>query len=408
MQEAASLVDAMVARAPNDADAWHLGGLVASRLGDHRRAVAAFRQAIALRPHDAPAWLALANALARCGESDDAANAYREVLAREPGWPDAHFNLGIVHRRRGNRVEAARSLHAAWSRDPMFFDAAKACVGAIADCVRNGEAFGPPSPTPGGGAATTFTIVVCSIDDARQRNVASLYRRVFAGVSHEIVCIRNPPSLAAAYNDAVARSCADVVLLSHDDVDVLAGDFAARLSLLLGDLDVIGVVGSTRMRGPAIGWSGHPDLRGWITHRAPDELGFGVDVLSPGPLATDIDVLDGVLLAARRHVLTAVPFDAVTFDGFHLYDLDWSYRASRAGFRLGVCGELLLVHASRGRYGAEWQRYADRFCAKHDAGQTPPAPSSFFGTTLDNAEQVRSFYWMLAALAREGAPGAAA
>jgi len=160
----------------------------------------------------------------------------------------------------------------------------------------------------------------------------------------------------------------------------------------LREFDAVGVVGSTRMDGPAAGWSGHPHLRGWITHRAPNDATWRVDVLDPRPTAGDIVVLDGVMLAARREVFTAVRFDAETFDGFHLYDIDWSYRAARAGFHLGVAGELMVVHASRGQYGAAWECYADRFCAKHDAGRTPPAPSSFFGATLDSPDQVRAFY----------------
>jgi hypothetical protein len=126
-----------------------------------------------------------------------------------------------------------------------------------------------------------------------------------------------------------------------------------------------------------------------------------VDALDPRPSASDLAVLDGVLIAARRKLLSAIPFDSATFDGFHLYDLDWSYRAFRAGYRLGVVGELMLVHASRGRYDDDWERYADRFCLKHAIYRTPPPPSSFFGVDLADAEQVRRFFKLLAALGSE-------
>jgi GT2 family glycosyltransferase len=242
------------------------------------------------------------------------------------------------------------------------------------------------------------SIVICSIDDTRHERAVALYRRLFAAVRHEIVSIRNARSLAEAYNWALRHSVADVVVLSHDDVDILASDFAVRLFERLQAFDVVGVAGSTRSDGPAIGWSGHPHLRGWITHRVPDSIHWQVDVLDPRPVAGDIVLLDGVLLAGKRDAFQAVPFDDVNFDGFHLADLDWSYRAAKAGARLGVVGDLLLVHASRGNYDATWQRYADRFCRKHDAGRSPPAPSSFFGASLDNPEQVRAFFGYLAEL----------
>jgi len=392
------LVDAVLARAPMVADALYLRGVIANRRRDHGAAIAALREAIAIRPGMALAWLALGNAYSRLEQFGAAAEAYREVLTREPAWADAHFNLGLAHKRMGDRVAAARALHAAWRHDPMMFEAAKQCVATIADCVRHGEACAAPAPIRDEPDGLSVTIVLCSIDDAKHDRVVALYRRLFADVAHEIVSIRNARSLAEAYNAAIANSTADIVLLSHDDIDVLAPDFAVRLSRRLRDVDAVGVVGCTRMDGPAVGWSGHPHLRGWITHHAPADSTWSVDLLDPRGESSDIAILDGVLLAARRAVFVAVPFDAVTFDGFHLYDVDWSYRASRAGFRLGVAGELLVVHASRGAYDASWQRYADRFCAKHGVGSTPPATSSFFGAVLDSADQVRAFYAFLVSL----------
>jgi GT2 family glycosyltransferase len=144
-----------------------------------------------------------------------------------------------------------------------------------------------------------------------------------------------------------------------------------------------------------VGWSGHPHLRGWITHHSPNEAQWQVDVLDHRAVAGDITVLDGVFMAARREVLQAVAFDAALFDGFHLGDIDWSLRAARAGFRLGVAADLSFVHASRGNYDATWQRYADRFCAKHALGTTPPATSHLFGAKLDGPDQVRAFFDLL-------------
>ncbi|MEO8567392.1 MAG: glycosyltransferase [Betaproteobacteria bacterium] len=346
-------------------------------------------------------WLARGNAYARAGQLAAAAEAYRETLAREPGWNDARFNLGLMQKKLGDRAAAIRAFHAAWVGDPLLFEAARQCVATIADAVRAGERNDAPPPALRSAAPDLMvSIVICSIDDARHEGAVALYRRLFAAVRHEIVSIRNARSLAEAWNWALRHSVADVVLLSHDDVDVLAPDFAACLFERLQAFDVVGVAGSTRIDGPAIGWSGHPYLRGWITHRAPDSDDWQVDVLDPRPVAGDIVLLDGVLLAGKREAFRAVPFDDVNFDGFHLADLDWSYRAEQAGFKLGVAGDLLLVHASRGDYDATWQRYADRFCRKHGAGHSPPAPSSFFGASLDSPEQARAFFGFLAELSR--------
>jgi tetratricopeptide (TPR) repeat protein len=344
-------------------------------------------------------WLARGNAYARGGQLAAAAEAYRETLAREPGWNDARFNLGLMQKKLGDHAAAIRAFHAAWVGDPLLFEAARQCVATIANAVRTGECNDVRLPAVHAAAPDLMvSIVICSIDDARHQRAVALYRRLFGAVRHEIVSIRNARSLAEAWNWALRHSVADVVILSHDDVDILAPDFAARLFERLQAFDVVGIAGSTRTDGPAIGWSGHPHLRGWITHRAPGSASWQVDVLDPRPVAGGIVLLDGVLLAGKRDAFWAVPFDDVNFDGFHLADLDWSCRAAQAGFKLGVAGDLLLVHASRGNYDATWQRYADRFSRKHGVGRSPPAPSSFFGASLANLEQVRAFFGVLAEL----------
>src|SRR5262249_26118294 len=153
--------------------------------------------------------------------------------------------------------------------------------------------------------------------------------------------------------------------------------------------------------GPAPLWSGHPHLRGWVTHRYPSESVWRAGVLHP-VVAADAVVLDGVLLAGRREAFAAVPFDADTFDGFHLYDLDWGYRASKTGLRLGVAGDLLVVHASRGSYDERWERYARRFCEKHRLGE-PIAPTQgpFFEAELRSGQEVLAFFERLRELAAD-------
>src|SRR6185503_5578792 len=56
----------------------------------------------------------------------------------------------------------------------------------------------------------------------------------------------------------------------------------------------------------------------------------------PAPLIHGMQALDGLFMAANREVLERVRFDEVTFDGFHGYDMDFSFSSHLAGFRLAV------------------------------------------------------------------------
>jgi hypothetical protein len=106
------------------------------------------------------------------------------------------------------------------------------------------------------------------------------------------------------------------------------------------------------------------------------------------PVCAGIRLVDGVFLAVRRHVWETHRFDEHRYDGFHLYDLDFSWRASGAGARLAVPLDLLLLHRSKGRYSADWRRHADAFAAQAGLDpRTPPSPGGL-QVRLDTPEQI--------------------
>jgi GT2 family glycosyltransferase len=89
-----------------------------------------------------------------------------------------------------------------------------------------------------------------------------------------------------------------------------------------------------------------------------------------------IQAADGFFLACNKDVLKEVTFDAELCNTFHLYDVDWTYRAYLAGVRIGVANDLYLAHASTGGYGdPHWRPQADRWMAKY--GKQLPAHRTF-------------------------------
>lgn len=210
------------------------------------------------------------------------------------------------------------------------------------------------------------SIVVCSIDAAKFERVSANYRSLFAGRAIEIVGIHDARSLAEGYARGIARSHGARLILSHDDIEILSSDFAGRLDRHLADFDLIGIAGTTRLIGGKWAAAGDPYVFTLVTSPDPEVGGYVTMMLGGGPLVVPgIAALDGVFMAMRREVATAIGFDAQTFDGFHLYDLDFSFRAHRDGFRLGVCRDIVLIHESTGTYDAAWDDYRRRFEAKH-------------------------------------------
>ncbi|HVN34816.1 MAG TPA: glycosyltransferase [Casimicrobiaceae bacterium] len=246
-----------------------------------------------------------------------------------------------------------------------------------------------PSPPPFA-RRPKVSALVCSIDRARFDSVTASYRARFAGFELELVGVHDARSLAEGYNRAAGRASGDILVFSHDDIELVTSDFAARLIAHLERYDGVGVAGASRVAGPRWGDAGPRAIHGHILH-APPRGQRGALLMAAGfqrPVCEDIRLLDGVFIAVRRHVWESTRFDPDRYDGFHLYDLDFTSRASAAGARLAVPADLVVFHASQGRYGEAWRRYARRFAEAAGLDWMAPAPLAGLQARVETRDQV--------------------
>jgi len=297
----------------------------------------------------------------------------------------------IVDGRAGNWQRSAAGLRDAWRADPALHHAGQGLLECASNLVASGR-FAPPQPdaeqAPG-----VISVIVCSIDPARLSRLRIDLEREFVGEAWELVHIDDARSLCEGYARGLARSRGELVVLCHDDIGILSRRFVRRLRERLARHDLIGVAGSDRLTGPTWFWAGPPHTYSWVCQ--PYSSGWLLGLLgSAGPVIANAQALDGLFLAGRRDALLQLGFDAATFDGFHFYDLDLSWRAHRAGLRCAIALDLLLWHASGGDFQASWRGYADRF-QQNFPELVPVRPAARFlpGTLLcANADQVEPIY----------------
>jgi len=142
---------------PDQPDALHFLGVIASRRGNHALAieyiegairsygrapffhnnlgeayralgrlsdaVACYRRALALEPGFAEAHYNLGNALMDQGKLDEAVASYRRALALRPDYAEAHNNLGVAYREQKKLDEAVACCRRALALKPDYAEA---------------------------------------------------------------------------------------------------------------------------------------------------------------------------------------------------------------------------------------------------------------------------------------------
>lgn len=209
-----------------------------------------------------------------------------------------------------------------------------------------------------------FSVIVCSINPQKflrlKQNVESLIPKKHL----EIICISDARNMGEGYNRGARQAGGEILIFCHDDIEFLTPDIGHRLADHLNDYDLVGVAGSTWLRDAQWGSAGLPYSRGQVIHALTNRAGytysvFGLDSATSG----GIQSLDGLFMAMRRNFWAENQFDE-GYDGFHLYDVDMSFRCYLAGHRVGVCNDILIEHRSLGRFDDSWKRAAERFIAR--------------------------------------------
>jgi Glycosyltransferase like family len=220
-----------------------------------------------------------------------------------------------------------------------------------------------------------FSVIVCSHRPERRISIDAHFQRVFAGREYEFIMIPDAKSLCEGYNRGLAQSTGELIIFSHDDIELVMANSADIIENHLRNFDLIAIAGSTRLIDGNWVTSGDPYT--YSTVAAPenesDDGRYRILAYGAGPLVVpNIKAVDGCFFACTRQAAEEVRFDE-RFDGFHLYDVDFSYRVFRAGYKLAICRDLPLIHFSKGSYDDKYHRYKamfeEKFAGMLDEGQ---------------------------------------
>jgi glycosyl transferase family 2 len=312
------------------------------------------------------------------------------------GVASGGFEQAVQDARAGRWREAAHGFAAAWRAAPGVPQAAQGLLECAAHLARTGIAAPVAATGAGERAGGAISFVVCSIDAARLARLRADLEQRLSGEDWELVHVADARSLSAGYTRGLRRARGELIVCCHDDIGLLCDDFADRLRRHLASHDLVGVAGSDLLNGPAWHWAGPPHTASWVCLPRSDGRVVAGLLGTSAPVLRAAQALDGVFLAGPRRTFEQIAFDADTFDGFHFYDLDFSYRAHRAGLNSAAALDLLIWHQSGGDFRATWRTYADRFVAKFPelTPSGPPAPFRTGALVIESALAAPVYAWI--------------
>lgn len=276
------MVEAAIARHPNDARLWQVAGLAHRDLEDSEKAMGAFgraaqlarndaliahslarvtleaglpatalfERALALAPNDGSVRLGLAAALFAEGRLDDAVSRLDATLVDHPGWLAGHATLARLRWMSGDRENFAASLERALRTAPRRLDLWLALIGRLMEAERYEQALAAIARARAAlGAGRHFDMLeaACAAEQGETQRADRLFAAA-GPISHVNDAVRYVRHLLRANRPAEAAAFVEP-RLSADPSHVLVPYLATawrltggpRWAWLEGDPRLIGV-----------------------------------------------------------------------------------------------------------------------------------------------------------------------
>jgi GT2 family glycosyltransferase len=195
-----------------------------------------------------------------------------------------------------------------------------------------------------------ISIIICS----RTSNIPVELRQNIAettGCDYELVVIDNSENrytIFAAYNEGIRRSKGDVLCFMHEDVLFRTAGWGNVINNHFKEdetMGLIGFAGTHFLPSTPMYWYSSPFVsqRNLNNDQGVVEEHFHEDWFGDRNII-EVVAVDGFCFFARKPLFDHIAFDEKTYQGFHLYDMDICMQVIQAGFKVGVCRDVMAEH----------------------------------------------------------------
>ena len=184
----------------------------------------------------------------------------------------------------------------------------------------------------------------------------------------EVLPYENPGkySLTEVYNMGVKKAKNDIIVFCHDDIKFDTKNWGRKLLNHFKrhvEFGIIGVAGSRYMPSSGKWWEDFSKMHGAVYHEHEGKRWLSRYSKDIGNKLDEVILIDGLFFAIHKDKILK-PFNEEV-DGFHFYDVDFSFSNHLAGVKVGVCTDIKITHLSIGMTNDEWEKNRIIFSEKY-------------------------------------------
>jgi glycosyltransferase involved in cell wall biosynthesis len=174
-------------------------------------------------------------------------------------------------------------------------------------------------------------------------------------------------SLSEVYNEILAESKTDIVVLCHDDIyfDTSSWFHKIKTHFEKSDFGILGVAGTTNMSDTGRWWETNrrKDMIGIVNHESEGKKWTSKYSDDLGKSIRQTVIVDGLFIALSKSRIKHT-FDE-EFKGFHFYDIAFCFRNHLEGVKVGVITNIRITHKSIGQTNQQWEDNREFFVQKY-------------------------------------------
>ena len=185
------------------------------------------------------------------------------------------------------------------------------------------------------------------------------------GVSFDIVQVINngEKSLSEVYNEVLSQAKTDIIVFCHDDIIFETKKWGKKLlnNFTTTDYGIIGLAGSTFLPESGKWWEAPITMRDIVNHQHEGKKWESKYSTNEGKISPTI-LIDGLFIAFDKRKIKK-QFDE-SVEGFHFYDVTFSYSNFLEGVKVGVTYDVRVTHLSIGQTNEKWESNREIFAEK--------------------------------------------